>query len=126
MKIHNKIFVIAILISFFMIFSHLTIAQSKTSIDDRFKEARELAFSGKRLAAIDSLESILVDDPEYSDVRVFMARVLAWNKQYDESIKQLHIVLSDNKKKRSALTTMKHFNIVTLLYTTLQHILNFY
>ena len=106
MKIFNKTFGFAIILSFFILLSHATIAQSKRSIDDRFKEARELAFSGKRLAAIDSLESILVDDPDYSDVRVFMARVMAWNKQYDESISQLHIVLADNKRKRSALTTM--------------------
>ena len=106
MIILNKIYSCSFLLGFFILLSIPQFAQTKKSADDRFKEARELAFAGNRLAAIDSLESILVEDPDYSDVRVFMARVLAWNKQYDSSIKNLQIVLEKNNRKRSALITL--------------------
>ena len=81
-------------------------AQEKRDADERFKEAGELAFSGERLAAIDSCKSILVDHPGYRDVRVFMARVTAWNKNFDESLENLRLVLSEKESDREALNSI--------------------
>ena len=102
----NRISCFSILFGFLILLSNSAFTQIKKSADERFKEARELAFAGERLTAIDSLESILVEYPDYSDVRVFMARVMAWNKQYNSSIRNLQIVLENNSRKRSALITM--------------------
>ncbi len=44
----------ALLICFLILLSGQMIAQQKRGADERFKEARELAFSGDRSAAIDS------------------------------------------------------------------------
>ncbi len=82
------------------------IAQQKRGADERFKEARELAFSGNRSAAIDSSKSILTDHPNYFDVRVFMARVMTWEKNYDESIKNLKLVLKEKRKHIQAFNTI--------------------
>ena len=81
-------------------------AQEKRSADDRFMEARELAFSGNRTASIDSCMSILVNHPDYYDVRIFMARVMAWEKNYSESIDNLQSVLEERKENREAIDAL--------------------
>ncbi len=91
---------------FVFILSSGTPAQKKRDVDERFKEARELAFEGERQAAIDSLQSILVDYPNYYDVRVFMARVMAWDKNYDESISNLLQVIDQKRNHKEAINTL--------------------
>lgn len=95
-----------LLISFLILLSGQMIAQHKRGADERFKEARNLAFSGDRSAAIDSCKSILTDHPNYIDVRVFMARVMTWDKDYDESIKNLKLVLKERRKHIQAFNTI--------------------
>lgn len=80
--------------------------QNKVNVDDRFKEARELAFSGNRSASIDSCKSILKDYPHYLDVKVFMARVMAWEKNYDEAIENLHQVIDEKRDHKEAINTL--------------------
>jgi len=96
----------ALLISYLILMSGPMIAQQKRGADERFKEARELAFSGNRSAAIDSSKSILIDHPNYTDVRVFMARVMTWEKDYDESIKNLKLVLKKKREHIQAFNTI--------------------
>ena len=95
-----------LLTGFVLIQLNDTYAQNKRNADDRFKEARELAFSGNRKAAIDSCESILLDHPDYYDLRVFMARVMAWDKRYDESITNLQQVLEKKRNNKEAINTL--------------------
>ncbi|MCZ6701668.1 MAG: tetratricopeptide repeat protein, partial [Ignavibacteria bacterium] len=97
---------LALLISFLILLPGQMIAQQKRGADERFKEARELAFSGDRSAAIDSCKSLLIDHPNYTDVRVFMARVMIWEKNYDESIKDLKLVLREKRKHIQAYNTI--------------------
>lgn len=110
MKLHNKIsnkaINVLIIAVFIIVYSDNAFSQKKRDADERFKEARELAFDGYRSAAIDSSESILIGHPNYYDVRVFMARVLAWDKNYDESIKNLQIVLEEKRDHREAINTL--------------------
>jgi len=101
----------ALLISFLILLSGQMIGQQKRGADERFKQARDLAFSGNRSAAIDSCKSLLTDHPNYTDVRVFMARVMAWDKNYIESIKNLKLAL---KKKRRHIQA---FNTIIDAYT---------
>lgn len=73
------------------------------TLEERFSFARELAFSGERLAAIDSAKAILSQYPGYTDVRIFLARVYSWENRYDESREQLQIVLDENGNHKDAL-----------------------
>ncbi len=97
---------LALLISFLILLPGQMIAQQKRGADERFKEARELAFSGDRSAAIDSCKLLLVDHPNYTDVRVFMARVMIWEKNYDESIKNLKLALKKKRRHIQAYNTI--------------------
>jgi len=100
-----NIFLLPTLIFVFLL-SVLIYGQDKRNVDIRFEEARELAFSGSRLAAIDSCKSILVEYPDYNEVRVFMARVLAWDKKFDEATKDIKIVLSEKEDDQEALNAI--------------------
>ena len=95
-----------LLISFLVLLSGQIIAQEKRGADERFKDARELAFSGNRSAAIDSCKSLLTDHPNYTGVRVFMARVMNWDKNYDESIKNLKLALKEKRRHTQAYNTI--------------------
>ena len=100
-----NIFLLLTLIFIFLL-SALLYGQDNRSVDKRFEEARELAFSGNRLTAIDSCKSILVEYPDYYEVRIFMARVMAWDKNYDEATKNIKMVLSEKEDDQEALNAI--------------------
>lgn len=77
---------------------------------DRYKEARELAFSGQREAARAMLTELLVDKPRHWDARILLGRLFAWDKRYDEAREQLLVVVRakpDYADARNALADVE-------------------
>lgn len=63
------------------------------AMQDRFKEARALAFSGERDAAREMLVALLEQRPNHWDARILYGRLFAWDKRYEEAREQLMIVI---------------------------------
>lgn len=74
-----------ILLSVLLIIGLLANGQERPNFnpDSTFFKARELAFSGQRSQARDSLEKILKIYPEYLDVELLMAKTYSWDTDYD-------------------------------------------
>ena len=64
--------------------------------DEAFKNARELAFNGKRKQAQDTLLLILTKYPTYNDVRSFLGSTYSWDGNYKKAKKEFDIVLKDD------------------------------
>ncbi|MFS4455451.1 YaiO family outer membrane beta-barrel protein [Maribacter sp. 2304DJ31-5] len=68
--------------------------------DASFLTARELAFSGQRDMARDTLKSILTKYPDYIDVRCLMAKTYSWDNDHDEARLQFNRITSREKKNK--------------------------
>ncbi|MEL7833452.1 sulfatase-like hydrolase/transferase [Fodinibius sp. N2] len=55
------------------------------SIDEQFQEARQAAFNGNYEVAEVISKRILLQAPDYHDVRILLGRVNAWQGNYDEA-----------------------------------------
>jgi YaiO family outer membrane protein len=53
--------------------------------DELFAKARELGFNGKRTEARNLCYTALQKSPGYSDIRIFLGRLYAWDRQYDSA-----------------------------------------
>ncbi|MFC2084828.1 YaiO family outer membrane beta-barrel protein [Bacteroidota bacterium] len=86
-KMNIRITTICFTVFLFIMLSlnSILLAQLEGDVDDRFREARELAFAGEREEAINLCKRILLYYPEYNDVRVFLGRIFAWEKRYDDA-----------------------------------------
>jgi len=77
------------------------------SSDEMFSRARQLAFEdGDRESARELCRQILERSPDYTDVRVFLGRLFAWDKDYESARRELRGVVEerpDNDDARSAL-----------------------
>lgn len=60
---------------------------------DRFNQARELAFAGDRDGAREILHELLETQPNHWDARILLGRTLAWDKRYDEAREELLVVV---------------------------------
>lgn len=80
--------------------------QEKINLDDLFKEARTLAFQENRKEAREICKKILEEEPGYHDVRVFLGRLYAWDKEYDSARKELQKVLEDTPNYSDALIVL--------------------
>ncbi|GAB4332385.1 MAG: hypothetical protein Kow0037_09850 [Calditrichia bacterium] len=76
---------------------------AKLNADSLFTVAIQKARAGERQAAIDLCRNILDYKPGYHDVRVFLGRVLAWEKRYDEARQEFKTVLEDRPDHQEAL-----------------------
>lgn len=79
-----------------LIFCCLTsLAQDSTSSDGLFAMARTAAFGQKDYpAAIRLSKKALEMSPRYTDIRVFLGRVFAWDKQYDSARTAFEYILA--------------------------------
>jgi YaiO family outer membrane protein len=77
------------------------------SADEMFERARTLAFDdGDRESARELCRQILERSPNYTDVRVFLGRLFAWDRDYESARRELRGVVEeqpDNDDARSAL-----------------------
>ncbi|MDP5231526.1 MAG: YaiO family outer membrane beta-barrel protein [Cellulophaga sp.] len=66
--------------------------------DASFFAARDLAFSGDRTTARDTLKQILSKYPEYADVRNLLAKTYSWDGEYLEARNHFNKIISKEKK----------------------------
>lgn len=74
--------------------------------DSLFAEARRLARSGQREDARAICRQVLDKKPGYHDVRTYLARLFAWDKNYDAARNELKQVLAAKPKDRGALDVL--------------------
>jgi len=67
----------------------LMLPTAAMAMQDRFQQARTLAFDGQRQEARAILQQLLQDKPEFWDARILLGRLYAWDKQYDEAREHL-------------------------------------
>lgn len=70
--------------------------------DASFFAARELAFSGKRKEAKDTLTAILTEYPQYTDVSNLLGKIYSWEGEYDKARAQFNKVTSSHSKDKEA------------------------
>lgn len=68
--------------------------------DDAFKVAQQLAFSGHRGEAKDTLSHILTTYPLYTDVRNLLAKIHSWEGQYDQARREFNKITSSEKSNK--------------------------
>lgn len=68
--------------------------------DASFLNAREIAFTGRRAEARDTLRLILSKYPNYTDVRTLLAKTYSWDGAYDEARKHFNKITSSDKKNK--------------------------
>ncbi len=71
------------------------VVAAEQGVDEMFQEARTLGFAGRRDEARAICERILDRSPGYHDVRVFYARLFAWDRRYDEARSELRKVTGE-------------------------------
>jgi YaiO family outer membrane protein len=75
-------------------------------VDELFQRARETAFAGKREEARAMLLTILERSPDYTDVRIFLARTYAWDGMRTQARKELQAVLAQSPQNEDALNAL--------------------
>ncbi len=68
--------------------------------DISFYIARDLAFSGKRAIAQDTLNHILTRFPHYDDVRNLLASTYSWDGKYEKARGHFNKIISTDKKNK--------------------------
>ena len=77
-----------------------------TNLDALFKKAREYGFDNNYAQAHRICQKILERKPTYYDVRTFLGRIYAWEKQYDNARTELSRVLIERENDYEALSTL--------------------
>lgn len=70
--------------------------------DTSFLTARDMAFAGHRNSARDTLNHILTQYPEYSDVRNLLGKTLSWDGNYKEARKHFNRITSKERINKEA------------------------
>lgn len=73
------------------------------NVDEAFARARALAFDGKRQRAKRILRNLSKQKPNYTDIRVFLARVMAWDEEFDDARTEIEAVLAGEPFHRQTL-----------------------
>ncbi len=97
---------VLLVVSFLILLSSQVGAQTGLNVDSLFSEARQLARAGERAKARQLCQKILQYKPGYHDVRVYLGRLYAWDKQYDQARRELNRVLVDRPTHREALNAL--------------------
>lgn len=84
----------------------LILAKDNSNSDHLFQEARNLAFAKRRDEAKKICLSILNEKPKYHEVRVFLARIYAWDKEFDLARDELKKVLKDKSDHKEAINAL--------------------
>lgn len=78
----------------------------RTNLDDAFKQAREIGNEGDYEQARRICHKILERKPDYYDVRTYIGRTYAWEKQYDNARTELSRVLIEKENDIEALSAL--------------------
>lgn len=89
-------------------FSFIASAQewTKLNVDELFKAAKEEAFNGDRETSRKMLLHILTDSPNYTDVRILLARTYAWDNNRAKAIDELKTVLELEPTNSDAINAL--------------------
>lgn len=121
MKRNQSIILIIFLSVFFVCTSNAQEKVFKGNPDTAFKVARDLAFSGKRKQAQDSLKLILTKYPNYLDIRAFLASTYSWDGKYDLARKEFEYVIEkDENRKTDWIAYIKNEQYAEKYYQALQ------
>ncbi|MFN8007903.1 MAG: YaiO family outer membrane beta-barrel protein [Terriglobia bacterium] len=96
----RKLAILTFFLSFLLLLPLLTLAE------EVYKQARDMAISGKRTEALALLESHLTEHPNDTDARVIYGIVLSWEGKFDEARVQLGQVLAQNPTHGDALPAL--------------------
>ena len=84
-----------------------TLAQDELTVDQLFEQARIAAFQEENYDQARTLAYRALDrSPDYHGIRIFVARLFAWEQKYPESRKELEYVLEKDPANRRALLAM--------------------
>ena len=78
--------------------------ENQLNTDELFAKARELAQKGQREKAKKILRNILEENPDYHEVRTYLARVHMWDGEYESAEKEIRRVLRERLDYLFALT----------------------
>lgn len=87
-------------------FSDYTLVIQQVDVDGLFRRAQRLGRESRFDAASEICWTILETAPEYHDVRVYLARLLLWQQEYDLARDQLYIVLDFMSGHADALNAL--------------------
>lgn len=93
------------------------IISDTTNLDALFKKARENAFDNNYTIARRICQKILEKKPTYYDVRTFLGRIYAWEKQYDNARTELSRVLIERENDYEALSALYDVEFWTESYS---------
>lgn len=82
------------------------VIDERTDIDGLFQQARDISFAGNNIQARRILQRILERKPDYYEVRTFLGRTYAWDRQYDNARTELSRVLIDRENDQDALMAL--------------------
>lgn len=99
-KFFRKIFLLVIA---FILGADMLFSQSLTDPASEYARIREIAFSGDHLQAEKEARKLVNAYPEYGDARILLARVVAWQKNYDKATMILDTLLLKEPDNRDAL-----------------------
>jgi YaiO family outer membrane protein len=79
--------------------------------DDLFRLARQTAFDGKRVESRDMLKTILEANPDYHEVRTFLARTYGWDAEFDNALAEIKRVIEKDPHNQDALDLLVDLKI---------------
>jgi YaiO family outer membrane protein len=90
--------------------STITITDT-TNIDHVYKQARELAYAGKYSWARNYCQKILEVNPGYTDVKLFIGRTYAWEKNFEQARSEYSEILLEHENNMDALLAMVELEV---------------
>lgn len=84
-----------------------TMAQENVTVDELYKRARTAAFENNNYDRARELAyQALERSPDYHGIRIFVARLYAWEENYEQARTELNTVLEKDPKNRRALSVL--------------------
>lgn len=85
----------------------VTFSQAEMTVDEQYTKARQIAFEEKNYDKARKIAyQALQQAPDYHEIRVFVAKLYAWEENFSKARKELHQVLDEVPHKRLALSAI--------------------
>src|SRR5512140_2490977 len=89
----------------------LLFSQEGFNPETEYLRIRTMAFDGEYDAAVAAARKLLNDYPAYGDVRVLLARVLAWQKDYKQAAAVIDTLLMTEPNNADALDAKRDITL---------------
>lgn len=84
-----------------------TFSQAEMTVDEQYKKARHLAFEEENYDKARKIAyRALQKAPAYHEIRIFIAKLYAWEQKFSKARKELHHILKRDPDNRRALLTI--------------------